>query len=118
MERNQMMTASWRESPFPLYGSADGPVEMLGGTLTVSVAFELVTAPGGAAPSGASLDTDDVAGETDQDWGEGCAPFPEDCLPNGGSSRAARVVPDHFGTDWTAEITSISNRVMKVEGIT
>jgi hypothetical protein len=22
MERNQIMTASWRESPFPLYGSA------------------------------------------------------------------------------------------------
>ena len=80
--------------------------------------FGQLPASGGAAPSGASLDVDDVAGETDQDRGEGCAPFPEDRLSDGGSGGAARVVSDDFGTDWTAEITSISNRVMKVEGIT
>ena len=77
-----------------------------------------LSAAGGAAASGASLDTDDAAGEIDQDRGEGGSPFPEDRLSDGGSSGAARVVPDHFGTDWTAESTSISNRVMKVEGIT
>src|ERR1017187_5273238 len=37
-------------------------------------------AAGHVAPGGASLDIDDVAGETDQDWGEGRAPFPEDRL--------------------------------------
>src|SRR5271168_2480456 len=67
-------------------------------------------AAGGAAASGAALDIDDVAGETDQDWCEGRASFPEDRLSDGGSGGAARVVPDDFGTDWTAEITSRSNR--------
>jgi len=38
------------------------------------------------------------------DWGEGRAPFPEDRLPDGGSGGSARVVPDHFGTNWAAEI--------------
>jgi hypothetical protein len=50
-------------------------------------------AAGGAAQSGASLDVDDAAGETDQDRGEGRAPFPEDRLPDGGGGGAARVVP-------------------------
>jgi hypothetical protein len=45
-----------------------------------------------AVPSGASLDVDDVAGETNQDRGEGCAPFPEDRLPDGGGGVAARFV--------------------------
>src|SRR5208337_1398995 len=72
-----------------------------------------LSAAGGAAASGASLDVDDFAGETDQDWGEGCAPFPEDCLPNGGSSSAARVVPDDFGTDWTTEIGNREVRMKK-----
>src|SRR5208337_943510 len=68
-------------------------------------------ASGGAAPSGASLDVDDAAGKTDQDWGEGCAPFSEDHLPDGGSSRAARAVPDDFGTDWTAKIGNCDVRM-------
>ena len=33
-------------------------------------------ASGGAARSGASLGVDGAAGKTNQDWGEGCAPFP------------------------------------------
>ena len=80
--------------------------------------FGQLPASGGAASSRAALDIDDVAGETDQDWCEGRASFPEDRLSDGGSGGAARVVPDDFGTDWTAEITSSSNRVMKVEGST
>src|SRR5271170_2083037 len=66
----------------------------------------------GAAPVGASLDVDDAAGETDQDWCEGRAPFPEDRFSDGGSGGAARVVPDHFGTDWAAE-TARSGHGMK-----
>ena len=61
-------------------------------------------AAGGIAPGDASLDVDDVAGETDQDRGEGCAPFREDRLPDGGGGGAARVVPGHSGRDWAAEI--------------
>jgi YD repeat-containing protein len=64
------------------------------------------------APVGASLDVDDVAGEIDQDWREGRAPFREDRLPDGGSGGPARVVPIHSGRDWTAEITG-SNIWMK-----
>ena len=75
--------------------------------------FGQLLASGGAAPSGASLDIDDVAGETDQDWCEGRASFPEDRLSDGGSGGATRVVPDDFGTDWPAEITSSSNRMRK-----
>src|SRR5271154_2064556 len=70
-----------------------------------------LSAAGGAAPSGASLDIDDVAGETDQDWGEGCAPFPEDRLPDGGGGCAARVVPGHSGKDWAAEIGNCDVRM-------
>src|SRR5208337_1531420 len=44
---------------------------------------------------------------------EGRAPFPEDRLSDGGSGGAERVVPDYFGTDWTVEITSSSNRMRK-----
>src|SRR5271170_7488506 len=61
-------------------------------------------AAGGAAASGAALDIDDVAGETDQDWCEGRASFPEDRLSDGGSGGAARVVQSHSGRDWAAEI--------------
>jgi len=39
-----------------------------------------------------------------QNRGEGRAPFPEDRLPDGGGAGSASVVPDHFGTDWMAEI--------------
>src|ERR1039457_455754 len=63
-----------------------------------------LSAAGGIAPSSASLDIDDVAGETDQDRGEGCAPFPQDSLPDGGGGGPARVVPGYTGRDWTAEI--------------
>ena len=72
-------------------------------------------AAGGAAQSGASLDIDDAAGETDQDRGEGRAPFPEDRLSDGGGGGAARVVPDDFGTDWTAEIGNCDVRMRKSE---
>src|SRR5664279_4502172 len=77
-----------------------------------------LSAAGGAAPSGASLDIDDVAGEADQDWCESCAPFPEDRLPDGGSGSAARVVPDDFGTDWTAEIGNRDVRMKTGQGKT
>src|ERR1035437_5373250 len=63
-----------------------------------------LSSTGGAAAIGASLDIDDVAGETDQDRGEGCAPFPQDRLPDGGGGGSARVVPGYTGRDWTAEI--------------
>ena len=66
---------------------------------------------GGAAPGGASMEVDNVAGETDQDRGEGCAPFPEDNLPDGGSGGSARVIPGHSGRDWAAEIASRSTRM-------
>jgi len=72
-------------------------------------------AKGGATPSGASLDVYDIAGKTDQDRGEGCAPFPEDRLSDGGSGSAARVVPDDFGADWTAEIGNCDVRMRKSE---
>ena len=75
--------------------------------------FGQLPASGGATPIGASLDVDDAAGEIDQDRGEGGSPFPEDHLPDGGSGGAERVVPDDFGTDWTAEITGSSNRMRK-----
>jgi hypothetical protein len=41
------------------------------------------------------------------------SPFPEGRFSDGGSGGAARVVPDDFGTDWTAEITSCSNWIRK-----
>ena len=68
-----------------------------------------------AAQSSASLVIDHVAGETDQDRGEGRAPFPEDRLSDGGSGSAARVVPDDFGADWTAEIGNCDVRMRKSE---
>ncbi len=52
-------------------------------------------AAGGAAPSSASLDVDDVAGEINQDWGEGCAPCAAGGLPDGGGGGSERVVPIH-----------------------
>ena len=52
-------------------------------------------AAGGIAPDRSSLDIDDLAGETDQDWGEGRAPFPEDSLPDGGGGGSESVVPRH-----------------------
>jgi len=45
-------------------------------------------------PGGASTDIDDVAGEIDQDRGEGSCPFREDSLPDA-EVRPARVVPGH-----------------------
>src|SRR5271170_40183 len=80
-------------------------------TVRVGLQSGQLPAAGGAAPSGASLDIDDVAGETDQDRGEGRASFPEDRLADGGSGGAARVVPDYFGTDWPAEIGNCDDRM-------
>ena len=48
--------------------------------------------------------------------GRRLSPFPEDSLPDGGSGGSARVVPDHFGTDWTAEIGNRDVR-MKAEHV-
>jgi len=59
-----------------------------------------------------SLDVDDVAGEIDQDRGEGRAPFPEGDLPDGGSGDSARVVPGHSGKDWAA---AIGNGVIRMK---
>ena len=59
-----------------------------------------------------------VAGETDQDWGEGRAPFPEDNLPDGGSGGAARVVPGHSGKDWAAEMGNRDVRMKADRGKT
>jgi hypothetical protein len=44
-------------------------------------------AAGSPASIGVSLDTDDTVGETNQDWGEGCVPFPEDRFPDGGLEK-------------------------------
>jgi hypothetical protein len=68
--------------------------------------FVLALPPGQlpAAGGGAPLDTDDVAGETDQDWGKSRAPFLEERFPDGGSGGSASVVPGHSGKDWAAEI--------------
>ena len=41
---------------------------------------------------------------TDQDRGEGRAPFLEDGFSDGGSGGSGRVVPGHSGKDWAAEI--------------
>src|SRR5271155_2120585 len=69
-------------------------------------------AAGGAAKNGASLDIDDVAGETDQDRGEGGSPFPADNFPDGGSGGAERVVPGHSGRDWAS---AIGSRVVRMK---
>jgi len=68
-------------------------------------------ATGGAASSGASLDVDDVARETDQDWGEGRAPFTEDSFPDGGGGGSERIVSIHSGRDCAAEIARSGNRM-------
>ena len=52
-------------------------------------------AAGGVAPGGASLDFDDVAGEIDQDRGEGRAACAAGGVSDGGSGDPARVVPIH-----------------------
>ena len=56
-------------------------------------------ASGGITPRRLPLDADDVAGETDQDWGEGRAPCSASNLPDGGGGDPARVVPGHSGKD-------------------
>jgi len=66
---------------------------------------------GDSTASGSSLDVDDVAGEIDQDRCEGHASFPEDSLRDGRSGGSAKVVPDHFGTDWAAEIGNCDDRM-------
>jgi len=56
------------------------------------------------APSGASLDVDDVSGESDQDRGEGRAPCPAGGLPDGGGGGPAGTVPGDSGRDSAAEV--------------
>ena len=52
-----------------------------------------------------------VAGETDQDRGEGRAPFPADRFPDGGGGGAERVVPGHFTGDWMPETACWGKRI-------
>ena len=77
------------------------PCGQSGAAATVRAGLQFGKAPaaGGAAPSGTSLDIDDIAGEANQDWGEGCAPFPEGRLTDGGGGGSAIVVPVHFTGD-------------------
>ena len=64
------------------------------------------------------MHVDDVAGEIDQDRGEGRASFREDSLPDGGSGGAERIVPGHSGKNWAAEIASSSIWMkQKVKGL-
>ena len=58
-----------------------------------------LSAAGGAAEIGATLDADDAAGKADQDWGEGGAPLPAGGFPDGKSGGAARVVPLNSNRD-------------------
>jgi hypothetical protein len=92
-------------------GEMDAPVlsrlcGQSGAAATVRAGLQSGQLPtsGGVAAIGASLDTDDVAGETDQDRGESGAPFSEDCLPDGRGGGSQRVVPGYTGKDWAAEI--------------
>jgi len=87
-------------------------------TVRAGLQFGQFPAAGGAAPSSASLDIDDAAGETDQDRGEGRAPLPENCLSDGRSGGAPRAVPDNFGTDWTTEIGNCDVRMKADHGKT
>jgi len=50
----------------------------------------------GIAPGGASLDVDDVVGETDQDRGGGRAPCSAGDLPDGGGGDPTGIVPGPF----------------------
>ena len=52
-------------------------------------------AAGDIAQSSSTLGVDNVAGEIDQDRGEGRAPFPAGGVSDGGSGGPARVVPIH-----------------------
>src|SRR5271170_7404817 len=71
-----------------------------------------LSASGRVAPSGAALDADDVAGETDQDRREGGAPFAAGDLPDGGGGNPTGIVPDYSGKDWMAEIAHAAARLM------
>jgi len=91
-----------------------------GAAATVRVGLQLGQLPTAisAALSSAALDVDDIAEETDQDRGEGCAPFPADHLPDGGGGGSERVVPGHSGRDWAAAIARTSIRMkQKVKGL-
>jgi hypothetical protein len=56
-------------------------------------------ASGRVAPSGAALDADDVAGETDQDRREGGTPFAAGDLPDGGGGNPKRIVSNYSRKD-------------------
>ena len=77
-------------------------------TVRVGVQPGQLPAASRVAPSSASLDVDDVAGETDQDRGEGRAPCPAGGLPDGGGGGPAGAVPGHAGRDSAAEIAHTS----------
>ena len=64
-----------------------------------------------AGPSGASLDIDDAAGETDQDRGEARGPCAPSGFSDGGSGSPARVDLGHSGRDWAAEIARSGIRI-------
>src|SRR5208283_5433932 len=71
-----------------------------------------LSAAGRVAPSGAALDADDVAGETDQDRREGGAPFAAGDLSDGRGGNPTGIVPDYSGKDWVAEIAHTATRLM------
>ena len=62
------------------------------------------------APSGVSLDVDDVAGETDQDRGEGRAPCPAGGLPDGGLTPAGRKSREGKVLEATLCLRLVENR--------
>ncbi len=71
-----------------------------------------LSASGHVAPSGAALDADDVAGETDQHRREGGAPCAAGDLPDGGGGNPTGIVPNYSGKDRVAEIARTAARLM------
>ena len=65
----------------------------------VGVQSGQLSASGRVAPSGAALDADDVAGETDQDRSEGGAPCRSDQISNGRGGNSPRTVSGDSGAD-------------------
>jgi hypothetical protein len=72
--------------------------------ICVGVQSGQLSAAGRAAPSGAALDADDIAGETNQDRCEGSAPCTAGDLPDGGSGDPTGIVPSDSGADWAAAV--------------
>src|ERR1017187_373855 len=80
--------------------------------ICVGVQSGQLSATGRAAPSGATLDADDVAGETDQDRSQGLAPCAAGDLPDGGGGGFAGIVPNYSGKDWVAAVTPTVDGLM------